>query len=444
MIQTLADGVLRGGYDMLAGSERRSESISSAYAGSATYESLTFGSPTYTGRSVTPHSSLTYIPVWACVKILAGLAATPLLTYKNLSPDGLQKRLAVEDYRYRMLREEPNDEMSSMQWREFGIASLSLWGNWYNWLEWDGRGRLQGIWPMRPDWVMPMRSPRTGRIEYRYQSAYAVDRVPSGVYDPWQILHVAGLGWDGVMGYSPITMCRNAVALGQAYEEQGGRFVAGGGSQKVALVTTGTVKDPAKLRAEWNKNNAGLSNAGDIAILHSGLDIKTFGIPPKDAQFLEGRSWQLAETARMMGVPLGLLNDVLAKPETFASAEQADIRVVRYTYRPLATLIEQGINRTVLRSNDALTCEHDLSDLTRGDMLSQATALGTLTDKGILTRNEARVKIKEAPVTDDPEADKLTVQMQMVPLANIGQQPKPTTPQKPPVEPQADPEETQK
>ena len=429
MIETLGTLFDRGGHsDVLApaiSAERRSESISSAVPGSAAYESLTFGAPTYTGKSVSPNTAMTYTAVWACVKILSeGVGSLPLLTYRNLSDDGLLRRLAIDDYRYRMLREQPNEEMTSFQWREFGMASLTTWGNWYNWLEWDNRGRLRGIWPMRPDWVIVLRNTRTLKLEYRYTPLYPFSApTKPGVYDPWQILHVPGLGWDGIVGYSPITMCRNAIALGQAYEEQGGRFVAGGGSQKVALVSAATVKDPEDTRKKWKAAYGGLQNSGEVAVLHGGLDVKTFGIPPKDAQFLEGRSFQLAEMARIFNVPLGLLNDVLSKPETYASAEQADIRLVKRVWRPWCTRIEQKINVTVLDSQDELTCSHDLTDELRGDLLSQAQGYGVLCDKGIMKRNEARTRLNLPPVTDDPEADKLTVQAQMVPLAMIGQQP---------------------
>jgi HK97 family phage portal protein len=422
LIETLAGGVLRGGYDMLGRPELRSgESISSALAGTAAYESLTFGSPTYTGRTVNPNTAMTYTAVWACVKILCdALSSLPLLTYRNLSSDGLIRELATGDYRYRMLREQPNEEMTSMQWREFGLASLLLWGNWYNYLEWDGRGRLKAIWPMRPDWVIVLRNPRTLKLEYRYTPLYPFSApIPAGVYEPFQVMHVAGLGWDGIVGYSPITMCRNAVALGQAYEEQGGRFVAGGGSQKLALVSAGAVKDPEDVKRKWHEAYGGLENSGKVAVLQGGLDVKTFGIPPKDAQFLEGRSFQLAEMARLFNVPLGMLNDVLSKPETYASAEQADIRFVKHNVRPWGTRIEQKINVTILSSQNELTCSHDLTDLYRGDLLSQAQGYNTLCTGGIMKRNEARVKMN-LPPDSDPEADKLTVQAQIVPLMSIG------------------------
>jgi HK97 family phage portal protein len=419
LIETLAGGVARTGFDMLAPVEKRTGSSFSA--GGSAFEALTWGSDTYSGKRVTPTTAMTYTAVWACVKILAeAVGSLPLRTFRNVSPDGLIRKLAVDDYRYRMLREQPNPEQSSYQWREFGMASLALWGNWYNWLEWDGRGRLKAIWPMRPEWMVILRNGRTHNLEYRYTPIFPISMpIPVGVYDPYQILHVAGLGTDGVVGHSPIAMCRNAVALGGAYEEQGGRFVAGGGSQKVALVSTGAVKDPDDLKKKWKAAYSGLEHFGEVAVLQGGLDVKTFGIPPKDAQFLEGRSFQLAEMARIFNVPLGMLNDALSKPETYASAEQADIRFVKHTIRPWCTRIEQKINLSVLDSQDALTCSHDLTDLYRGDLLSQATGYNTLCTGGIMSRNEARARL-DLPPDPDPESDKLTVQAQMVPLVSIG------------------------
>jgi len=231
------------------------------------------------------------------------------------------------------------------------------------------------------------------------------------------------MGWDGLIGYSPVTMCRNAIGLGQAYEEHGGRTFANGAVPRVALVAPAgaTIKDPDQVRNEWKKRYGGLEHSGDVAILHGGLDLKTFSINPKDAQFLEGRSFQLSEIARIYNVPLGMLHDVMSKPETYASAEQADSRFIKYSIRPWCTRIEQKVNLTVLSSQDELTCRHDLTDLSRGDLLSQAQAYNTLAGGGIMRRNEARVRLDLDP-DPNPAADELTVQQQYVVL---GQSPKP-------------------
>jgi HK97 family phage portal protein len=423
MIETLGSLYRKSGHE-LPPLQQRGESISGAFPGTAAYEALTFGTPTYTGRSVNPNTAMTYTAVWACFKILCeGVASLPFLTYRNLSADGLVKRLATDDYRYRLLREQPNEEMSSMQWREFVMQSLLGWGNSFNYVDLDGRGRIRQIYPLRPDWMIVQRNPRTMRLEYRYTPLYpfAVP-VPAGIYDPEQMLHIPGMGWDGVIGYSPITMCRNAIGLGQAYEEHGGRTFANGAVPRIALVAPqgATIKDPEQVRKEWHKHYGGLENTGSVAILHGGLDVKTFSINPKDAQFLEGRSFQLAEIARIFNVPLGMLHDVMSKPETFASAEQADSRLIKYSIRPWCTRIEQKVNITVLASQDELTCKHDLTDLSRGDLLSQAQAYNTLTGGGIMRRNEARVKLDLDP-DPNPSADELTVQQQYVVLGSSSQ-----------------------
>lgn len=429
MIETLGSLYRQAGHEFPS-VEKRGESISSAVPGTGAYEALTFGSPTFTGRSVNPNTAMTYTAVWACFKILSeGVGSLPLLTFRNVTPDGLVKRLAIEDYRYRMLREQPNPEMSSMQWREFAMQSMLGWGNSYSYLDLDGRGRIKAIWPLRPDWMIVLRNPVTLKLEYWYTPLYpfAVP-VPAGVYHADNILHIPGMGWDGVLGYSPITMCRNAVALGQAYEEHGGRTFSNGAVPRVALVAPAgvTIKDPQQVRQEWKKRYGGLEHTGEVAILHGGLDLKTFSINPKDAQFLEGRSFQLAEIARIFNVPLGMLHDVMSKPETYASAEQADIRFIKYSIRPWCTRIEQKINITVLASQDTLTCRHDLTELARGDLLSQAQAYKTLVDGFIMHPNEARVRLDLDP-DDNPAANELIGQQQYVVL---GEQPT-RQPQKP-------------
>ena len=451
MIETLGSLYRQAGHEFPAVQER-SESISSAIPGTGAYESMTWGTPTYTGRSVNPNTAMAYSAVWCCVNgISKALASVNLFTYRNLSPDGLTRELATEDYRYRLLREQPNPEMSSVQWRWNGMASLLTWGNWYNYLDLDGRGRIKNIWFLRPDWIIPLRNMRTLQMEYRYTPLYPfMNQVPPGVYHSDQILHIAGLGYDGIVGYSPIAMHRNAVALGQAQEEAGGRFIAGGGTQRVALVApNGSKVDEAKTKKAWMEANSGLETAGKVAILTGGMDVKTFGIPPKDAQYLEGRSWQLSEFARIYDYPLGMLYDALSKTDSYASSEQDDLKFVKHCLRPWAALVEAKVNITVLGSNDSITCEHDLYDLQRGDLQSQMNSYKAGVTGMVVKPNEARARLRLPPDTD-PGANQLWGQGQMMPMGSLrkaspkSQQKPATPPQANPTAPQPAPEPTQK
>lgn len=438
MIETFGDLVLsRGGFDMSVGmpapEQRNLGPLSDATPGTELYSAMTLGSPTYTGRSVNPNTAMTYTAVLACVKILSeALATPPLITYRNLDlGEYLQKKPATNDYRFRMLREQPNREMTSFQWREHMMLSLTLWGNSYAMLDWNlSNGHLNSIWPIRADWMQVMRN-EFGRLVYRYQPlSYYSNPVPAGIYEDWQILHIPGLGFDGSIGFSPITMARQAVGLGLAAEEYAGRFCANNARPNVVLTSTAAVNDPQQLRNAWHAAYGGLENTGKVAVLPAGMDIKTFSISPADAQFLEGREWQLGEIARIFGVPLNMLADVMGKASTYASAEQFDLGFVKHTIRPWATRIEQKLNCTVLGSQDGLTCSHDLSDLQRGDAISQATTITSYVRGGVMTPNEGRSRIHLNP-SADPQADKLIVQAQMVPLAMAGadqQKPVDTTP----------------
>lgn len=429
MIETLSTLCRQHGHDLLS-VERRSTPLAGIVPGNEVYDAVTPGGSgaTYTGKPVNPNTALAYSAVWCCVNgISKALSSCNLNTHRNLSADGSQRELATTDYRFAMLRDQPNPEMSSMQWRLNGIASLLLWGNWYNLIDLDGRGRIKGIWFLRPDWVIPVRNPRTLEIEYIYQPATPwANPIKAGVYHADQILHIAGLGYDGIVGYSPISMFSNAVAIGQAQEEMHGRFLAGGGVQRVALVSPSgsALKDPDVIRAEWKKRNSGLANTGEVAILHGGLDVKTFGIPPKDAQFLEGRSWQLSEFSRIYDYPLGKLYDALAKTDSYASSEQDDITFVKHTIRPWAVLSESKINITVLGSDSSLVCEHDLYELQRGDLQSQMNAYKAGVTGMIVHPNEARGKMR-LPPDSDPGADQLWGQGQMMPISNLRQQKQP-------------------
>lgn len=426
MIESLGTLLRASGHTL---EQRSLGSISSAVPGTSLYDSLAVGTPTYTGRSVNPNTAITNTAVLACVKIISeAIASLPLITYRSTSAGAFGPKFpAIEDYRFRLLLEQPNAEMSSFEWREQVASHLLTWGNSYNFLDVDNRGRIRSIWPLRPEWVQVVRNSK-GVLEYHYQPLYpfAVP-VQAGVYPGWKMLHIPGLGYDGIIGYSPISMARQAVALGLAAEEFAGRFHANNARPNVFLKPSQNVKDPAELRKTWHEAYGGLENTGKVAVLPVGMDIGTFSINPRDAQFLEGRAFQIGEIARLYKVPMFLLGDPTGKTSTYASAEQADLAFAKHTVLPWCKRIEEKINITVLGSQDALVCRHDMTELLRGDAATQAEALGAYVSAGILDRDEARAKIDMNPRGGN--AAKLTVQSQNIPLDMAGEMPEPAAKQ---------------
>ena len=83
----------------------------------AMMDSVMGGSPTYTGKSVSPQNAFQVSAVWACVRVLADdIATLPFQAFRQLDTG---RELAKDHYLWSLLQEEANPEMTS--WRFFQI-----------------------------------------------------------------------------------------------------------------------------------------------------------------------------------------------------------------------------------------------------------------------------------------------------------------------------------
>lgn len=421
MIETLAGLMKQTGHDLGFGDrpelqKRDFGSIADARVGSAIYNLLSQGASTWTGRPVSPSTAMTYSPVYGCVsKIAKSAAQCPLITNRNTGKNSDTKNPAVDDYRYRMLKEQPNREMSAFQWKEAMVSHLLLWGNHYSYLDWDGAGRLRNIWPLEPGYVQVMRTQIGGELVYWYfpHNPYSVPVKP-GVYRADQILHIPWLGFDGLMGFSPITLMRQAVALGLGQEEYFGKFLANGGKPPYWIEFPGEIDDRDDFTKTYQEVTASLSKAGSPALMYGGLKIHEMKMSPEDAQFIEGRNFQVSDICRLYDMPPYMMGDPGGKASTYASAEQGDIYYAKHTVSPVLARIEEKINITVLGSNDALTCRHDMRELYRGDMKTIAETHQLEIAAGKITPNEARDESGYNPGPSELDKHYMSTQVQPV------------------------------
>lgn len=205
--------------------------------------SFFFGSTT-SGKTVNERTAMQTTAVYACVRILAEtIVSLPLHVYR-CTDSGKEK--AVAHQLYYLLHDEPNPEMTSFVLRETLISHLLLWGNAYAQIIRDGRGTVIGLYPLLPDRMTVDRS-LNGELfyEYRKDTGYVVLR-------PEDVLYIPGLGFDGLVGYSPIAMAKNAIGMAIATEEYGAKFFANGANPGGVLEHPGVVKDPARIRESWN------------------------------------------------------------------------------------------------------------------------------------------------------------------------------------------------
>ena len=224
---------------------------------------FSFGS-SMSGKSVTPSSAIQVSAVYACVRVIAEtIASLPLHIYEATDAGS---RKASEHPLYRLLHDEPNTEMTSFIWREVMLSHLLLWGNSYCQILRSGRSRIVGLYPLLPDHMAVDRDTK-GKLTYTYTTSEG--RMEP--LNPEDVLHIPGLGFDGVMGYSPIALEKAAIGLGIAAEEYGSKFFANGARPSGILTHPNTVKDPAALRASWNAAYGGSGNASRVAVLEEGV-----------------------------------------------------------------------------------------------------------------------------------------------------------------------------
>ena len=373
-----------------------------------------FGSST-AGKSVTAKTAIQMSTVYACVRVIAEtIASLPLHVYQA---DGQGSRKAVEHPLYRILHDEPNTEMTSFVLREVMLSHLLLWGNSYCQIVRNGRGHIIGLYPLLPDQMQVDRD-SSGKLTYDYSTRDGkVVRLR-----PEDVLHIPGLGFDGIMGYSPIALEKNAIGLGLAAEEYGSKFFSNGATPSGVLTHPNTVKDPKRLRESWNAAYGGSSNSGKVAILEEGMQFSRISMPNNEAQFLETRKFQVAEICRIYRVPPHLVGDL--ERATFSNIEHQSISFAMHTIRPWLVRIEQAMNRALFSEKEkagspaggSFYVQFNLDGLMRGDYKSRMEGYAIGRQNGWLSTNDIRELENMNPVSEEEGGDALLVNGNMIPV----------------------------
>jgi HK97 family phage portal protein len=225
-----------------------------------------------------------------------------------------------------------------------------------------------------------------GKVVYRYTLAREGINLTLA---PWQVLHIPGLGFDGLLGYSPIAMAREAVGLAMATEEFGARFYNQNAQPGIVLKHPNRLSNEARdnLRKSWEDSHRGLDKAHKAAILEEGMSLEKIGIPPDDAQFLETRKFQRSEIASFFHIPPHMIGDL--DKATFSNIEQQSLEFVVYTMRPWLVRWEQAINQKLILQENYFS-EFLVDGLLRGDIAARYSAYAVGRQWGWLSANDVR------------------------------------------------------
>lgn len=383
--------------------------------------SFLFGRTT-SGKPVNERTAMQTTAVYACVRILAeAVASLPLHVYEYQDDGG--KKLVHDHPLYYLLHDEPNPEMTSFVFRETLMSHLLIWGNAYAQIIRDGAGRVLGLYPLLPDKMEVQRDDK-GNIYYVY-SRNSDENPTFKEYGNIKlkaedVLHIPGLGFDGLIGYSPIAMAKNAVGMTLACEEYGASFFANGANPGGVLEHPGVLKDPSKVRESWNSVYRGVNNAHKIAVLEEGMKYQQIGIPPEEAQFLETRKFQINEIARLYRIPPHMVGDL--DKSSFSNIEQQSLEFVKYTLDPWVIRWEQSLQRSLLLPGEKgkYFIKLNVDGLLRGDYQSRMNGYAVGRQNGWFSANDIREMENMNPIPDEEGGNLYLINGAMTKLADAG------------------------
>ena len=373
------------------------------------------------GKRVTEQSAMQMTAVYSCVRILSeAVAGLPLHLYKYNDKGGKEK--AIEHPLYRILHDEPNPEMTSFIFRETLMTHLLLWGNAYSQIIRNGKGEIVALYPLMPN-KMKVDRDENGVLYYEYtHSSDEADTMKNTTVrlSSYDVLHIPGLGFDGLVGYSPIAMAKNAIGMAIACEEYGAKFFANGAAPSGVLEHPGVIKDPQRVRDSWQSTYGGTANAHRVAVLEEGMKYTPISISPEQAQFLETRKFQINEIARIFRVPPHMVGDL--EKSSFSNIEQQSLEFVKYTLDPWVIRWEQALSRALFTEEEktSMFIKFNLEGLLRGDYVSRMSGYATARQNGWMSANDIRELENLDLIPDEQGGNLYLINGSMLPLKNAG------------------------
>ncbi len=378
--------------------------------------SFFFGN-TSSGKRVNERTAMQITAVYACIRILAeSVAQLPLHLYKYNAMGGKEK--AIGHSLYRILHDEPNPEMTSFVFRETLMTHLLLYGNAYAQIIRNGKGEIIALYPLMANRMNVDRDEK-GNLYYEYQHSQDEANTMKGStvrLKPADVFHIVGLSADGIVGYSPIAMAKNAIGMSIACEEYGSKFFNNGAVPGGVLEHPEHLKKPELVRESWQNTFGGSMNAGKVAVLEEGMKYHPISIPNNEAQFLETRKFQISEIARIFRVPNHMISDL--EHSSFNNIEQQSLEFVKYTLEPWISRWEQAIVRSLLNENEKKEyfAKFNIDGLLRGDYKSRMEGYAVARQNGWMSTNDIRQLENLDQISDEEGGNAYLVNGNMIPL----------------------------
>ncbi len=366
------------------------------------------------GKTVGVNNAMKLSTVWACVRLIStSVAGLPFGVYKKMPDGGREsaKGLNVHD----IIHTSPNEDMTAFQFWQAVVSSMLLWGNAYCEIYWSGST------PIAINFLLPNRvttkESTNGRLKYFYQGKTGEPReIPAK-----NMLHIPSFSLDGRLGLSSISYGVNVFGSAMSADDAAGSTFKNGLMPSVAFSVDRELK--GEQRSEFRKyveTISGALNAGKSPVLEKGVKADSIGIPPKDAQLLESRSFSIEEICRWFGVDPAMVAHGSKDSNWGTGLEQKQIWFLTFCISTFTNQIQQCVNKKLLTPVQRVSyySEFSLEGFLKADSAARSAFYSSMTQNGIYTRDDCREK--ENLPRKGGNANVLTVQSNLLPLDQLG------------------------
>lgn len=368
-----------------------------------------FGGVTHADVRVDEFNSLEVTVVYSAIGILSDSMAVLPADIIEVKDDGTRKDDSKHSL-HRVLNLRANPFMSAFTFKNTLTAHLTGWGNGYAEIQRDQKGDVIALWPLLPDRTRPVR--KNGSVRYETVIDGQMISLPAE-----NVLHIPAMGFDGLIGYSQLYLARQAIGLAKGAEEYGSKFFAN------EARSGGFVQYPGTLGPVGQKNLAdsvneqgGLKNAQRIKVLEEGAKFVATTIPPEEAQFLQTRTFQIEEIARMYRVPLFMLQSQSKSTAWGTGLGEMTVGFVKFTLQPWIMRWEQELTFKCLMPSEidkGVAVKFNVNAFLRGDSKSRSEfyAKALNPQAGWMEQNEVRALEDLNPLEEDEEEEEETVEV---------------------------------
>jgi HK97 family phage portal protein len=362
---------------------------------SRVFEEIAENNRTTAGVVVSPESSLKCSAVLCCVRVLSeSIASMPFNLYRRLPGGG--KEIAEDQPLQEVLAYQPNDWMTSFEWREWMMSQLLLWGNAYSLIRPGRRGAVDQLIPLHASRMTIVRL-ENGRLQYQYKEP---GQAEPKKYRQDQVFHLRWLSSDGVTGYVPTSLASDAIALARATELHSSAFF-GNGAQTGTYIETDQPFKPDALRnfkSQWDDAHRGPTKAFSTVVMPFGFHKKNDPVNNQHAELIATRRHQLEDVARCYRVPPHLLGDLTNV--RYNTVEQSAIDFATFSLIPHCRRWQFAVRRDLIADSANYFVEFDLSALMAGDYQARSQFLREMFNMGCLSVDEIRGQIGYNPLPD--------------------------------------------